>query len=51
MSKEQYWKGKPARGDTAPDFTLPNVYGESISLGNMLRDGHRALVVFLRHLG
>ncbi len=51
MSKEQYWKGKPAKGDVAPDFTLPNVYGESISLGNILQDGRRALVVFLRHLG
>ena len=51
MNKEQYWKGKPAKGDTAPDFTLPNIYGESISLDSILQDGHSVLLVFLRHLG
>ncbi len=38
-------------GDVAPDFTLRTVDGQSVSLGDVLRDGRNALLVFLRHLG
>ncbi|MEE8353315.1 MAG: hypothetical protein V3S10_02565 [Dehalococcoidales bacterium] len=35
----------------APDFVLPDVNGEDVSLRDLLRAGHRVLLVFLRHLG
>ena len=35
----------------APDFTLPDANSEPITLSQVLDEGHRALVVFLRHLG
>jgi peroxiredoxin len=35
----------------APGFTLPNANGEPVNLSQLLNEGHRALVVFLRHLG
>ncbi len=35
----------------APDFSLPDVNGENVSLSDLLRAGHRVLLVFLRHLG
>jgi peroxiredoxin len=35
----------------APDFTLPNANSEPVTLKQLLDEGHRALVVFLRHLG
>jgi peroxiredoxin len=38
-------------GDKAPDFTLPSVDGQTVSLSNGLTSGHRVLLVFLRHLG
>ncbi len=38
-------------GDRAPDFILPTVEGQAVSLSKMLRTGRSALVVFLRHLG
>ena len=38
-------------GDKAPDFSLPSVDGQTVSLSNSLLGGHRVLLVFLRHLG
>ena len=38
-------------GDRAPDFTLTGVDGRPVSLGDTLRGGRGALLVFLRHLG
>lgn len=38
-------------GDIAPDFALQSVDGQQVSLGDILRDGHNVLLVFLRHLG
>jgi len=38
-------------GDPAPDFSLQTVDGQSVSLGDALREGHNVLLVFLRHLG
>jgi peroxiredoxin len=38
-------------GSTAPDFTLPAVDGQTVSLGDGLQRGARILLVFLRHLG
>ncbi len=38
-------------GRRAPDFSLPDVNGEDVSLGNLLQAGQRILLVFLRHLG
>ena len=35
----------------APNFTLTSVSGEQISLGEVLKNGNHALLVFLRHLG
>lgn len=34
----------------APNFTLPTVGGEQITLSEVLKSGN-ALLVFLRHLG
>ncbi len=39
------------RGDSASDFSLPTVDGQPVSLGDILRQGHNVLLVFLRHLG
>jgi len=39
------------RGDPAPDFSLPAVDGQPVSLSDVLRQGHNVLLVFLRHLG
>ena len=38
-------------GDRAPDFTLPAVNGEIVSLADALRAQHNILLVFGRHLG
>lgn len=35
----------------APDFVLPDVNGQDVSLGKLLQAGQRVLLVFLRHLG
>lgn len=37
------------QGDPAPDFRLPSVDGDYVSLRGYR--GHTVLVVFLRHLG
>ena len=39
------------RNDIAPDFSLPGTDGKTHSLHASLRDGHNALLIFLRHLG
>lgn len=38
-------------GDPAPDFSLPAVDGQMVSVSDILRQGHNVLLVFLRHLG
>jgi peroxiredoxin len=38
-------------GDAAPDFTLPAVDGQAVSLSGITSAGSRVLLVFLRHLG
>jgi hypothetical protein len=38
-------------GDKAPDFTLPSVNGETVSLADSLVAGHSILLLFVRHLG
>ena len=38
-------------GDDAPDFTLPAVDGQTLSLSGITGAGNRVLLVFLRHLG
>lgn len=38
-------------GEPAPDFSLQTVDGHSVSLGDVLREGHKVLLIFLRHLG
>jgi peroxiredoxin len=38
-------------GDIAPDLTLTTVDGQSVALSEFWRNGHAALLVFLRHLG
>lgn len=38
-------------GDAAPDFTLPAVDGQAVSLSGTTSAGSRVLLVFLRHLG
>ncbi|GAB4463462.1 MAG: hypothetical protein Kow0070_24020 [Anaerolineales bacterium] len=35
----------------APNFTLTSAEGEQITLGEVLKNGNHALLVFLRHLG
>jgi hypothetical protein len=35
----------------APTFNLTSVSGEQISIGEVLKNGNHALLVFLRHLG
>ncbi len=37
--------------DEAPDFSLTDVDGNSVSLYHILDEGHSAILVFLRHLG
>jgi len=44
-------KGELQAKDAAPDFTLPTVGGQSLSLNEILRAGRKVLLVFLRHLG
>jgi peroxiredoxin len=41
----------PKAGEIAPDFSLPSVYGETVSLMGLFQQGHSVLLVFLRHLG
>lgn len=43
--------GELETGDFAPDFTLPAVEGEPVTLSDTLRRRHNVLLVFLRHLG
>jgi peroxiredoxin len=38
-------------GDLAPQFALPNVEGQIISLDRLLAEKQHILLVFLRHLG
>jgi peroxiredoxin len=42
---------KLVSGDTAPDFTLPAADGQLVTLSHITSNGHRVLLVFLRHLG
>ena len=44
-------KGQLKTGDAAPNFTLPTVDSQSVSLTETLRSGHKVLLIFLRHLG
>jgi peroxiredoxin len=44
-------KSELQTGDAAPDFTLPTVDGQPISLSSTLRGRSKVLLVFLRHLG
>ena len=44
-------KGQLKKGDAAPDFTLPTVDSQPVSLTETLRGGHKVLLIFLRHLG
>lgn len=44
-------KGWLKLGDAAPDFTLPAVDGQLVSLSGITSAGNRVLLVFLRHLG
>ncbi|MBT3362422.1 MAG: redoxin domain-containing protein [Chloroflexi bacterium] len=37
--------------DRAPDFTLPSVDGQAVTLSDGLISGTRVILVFLRHLG
>jgi len=41
----------PKRDDPAPDFSLPTVDGQRVSLRDALHEGRNVLLVFLRHLG
>lgn len=50
-SKSAAFKGEPRKTDIAPDFNLPDVDGNSISLTGILDKGHSVILVFLRHLG
>lgn len=38
-------------GTLAPDFTLDQVDGQPAALTDIVGQGHRALLVFLRYLG
>jgi len=38
-------------GDKAPNFTLPAINGESVTLSDSLKSGENILLIFLRHLG
>lgn len=38
-------------GQLAPDFSLPNVNGQIVSLNGILAEKQHILLVFLRHLG
>ncbi len=40
-----------AKGDIAPDFTLPDPDGEPVSLSKLVSQHRWVLMVFLRHLG
>ncbi len=48
---EKTGKDRLKLGDAAPDFTLPAVDGQPVSLSGITSAGNRALLVFLRHLG
>jgi peroxiredoxin len=37
-------------GSQAPDFTLPTVDDQSLSLSEMWQQGYHVLLIFLRHL-
>ena len=39
------------QNDIAPDFSLPDMEGNILSLQENLNDGKNVLLVFLRHLG
>lgn len=39
------------QNDLAPDFSLPGMDGNILSLQENLHDGQNVLLVFLRHLG
>ena len=43
--------GQVQTGDRAPDFALQTLDGQSFSLSDTVRKGHKVLLVFLRHLG
>jgi len=38
-------------GDEAPDIMLTAIDGQQVPLAETWRNGHTALLVFLRHLG
>jgi peroxiredoxin len=38
-------------GDYAPELTLPATNGQAVSLDKLIQNGHKVLLVFLRHLG
>jgi len=44
-------EGELKTGDAAPDFTLPTVAGQPVSLSGTLQGRRSILLVFLRHLG
>ena len=35
----------------APNFSLPSTEGETVTLSEVMKNGHHVLLVFLRHLG
>jgi peroxiredoxin len=39
------------RNDIAPNFSLSDTDGKTLSLNEILRSGNNVLLVFLRHLG
>jgi peroxiredoxin len=41
----------PRKGTKAPDFTLDQVDGTPIKLGEILEEGQSILLIFLRYLG
>lgn len=38
-------------GDTAPNFNLRTIAGQTLSLRGDQQDGRNTLLIFLRHLG
>ena len=44
-------KGMFEEGEMAPEFTLRDLEGRRVGMGELLQDGQHVLLVFLRHLG
>ena len=51
MAEARLLKNSALLQKMAPDFTLLDANSEPVTLSQVLDEGHRALVVFLRHLG